>query len=263
MERRSKLKLRAKTRGEVIEESDSEEESDIESNDGLTRTMPPLEVILEVLKAFPSAIRTRGYGGCLPLHHAARLNYPKEVFMALIRAHPQGLDVRDAKKLTPRDYGNDSGDPEVEPLLDRPSSCWIQQIRDEQTHSNMDEELATLEEDVKELTDDLTKCVEEEQSLQARLHQMEEDIKQFCTYQQGRELEKRAEAIHVSMEKDAVEMRERIEGLFGMTSFKYAEDEKEREYIAAFNDDVRKIYGNANEAMEEMRTELAKLTKSL
>ena len=88
---------------------------------------------------------------------------------------------------------------------------------------------------------------------------LETEIESFGDLTRARDFADRAEEIREELEGSIGVIRGTLEGLVGQTILKYAEEEKERSLLASFNSDVEKIYNNANEGIEELRSDLNRI----
>ena len=88
---------------------------------------------------------------------------------------------------------------------------------------------------------------------------METEIESFGDLTRARDFTVRAEEIREELEGSIGVIRGTLEGLVGQTILKFAEEEKDRLFLASFNMDVEKIYNNANEGIEELRSDLNRI----
>lgn len=239
-----------------LEPSESKEEFDSSKPED---HFPPKSVFLTVLQAFPGAVKIIGAGGSLPLHHAVRYRYPTELLRILIRAYPQALDMRDGGMRTPRDYVPIIEDIAARSAFLRPTSCWLQHLRDEKMQTRLENELVLLEGEVEGLLKEMETSRDEEAALGACLRQMEQELEAFGNLEQLREFNRKGKDIQTSLENEIDVIRGKMEGLVGQMIMKYADEEKDRAYMNSFSDDVIKIYNNVNDGMVELREDLEKI----
>lgn len=252
---------------------------------------PPAEVVLALLEAYPAAAAKRGYDGRLPLHHAARRrHFPSEAVSAVVRANPRALDTRDYRGLTPRDYAkqhytaflrevmghdhdalvsSDDDPPSASSeafarhaLLERPSSCWLQQARDEETQVRMDAELRELEHEAAALGLELERSVAEERALAARLGDIEADVDKHEARRRGGGTGAAAARIEEVLERELRDMGKKLEAVAGAMEMQYADDVRERKHVAEFSDDVKAVYEDIRGAMDELELELQTMKMS-
>ena len=244
------------------------------------RFQPPASIILAVLEAYPEAARVKGSHGRLPLHHAVRLQLPGEIVSALIRAYPQGLDTWDRTKegMTPRDFpcrdpiketgsGSEDEDYEDDPvawnaLLSRPSSCWLQQVKDEENQTRMDEELLGLENEFNDLDLELEKSLSEEAALGTRLGKIEADLRRYEKIRMGSDLSEKVDRAEKSLKVGLDDVTSRLDELLDAMDHQYENDTQERRFIAEFSDDVKAVYEDVKGTMEEIWADVKEL-KSL
>jgi len=149
---------------------------------------PPPDLIKSLIDAYPDAVKKRGEDGCLPLHLAAKRGLCKESVERIIRAFPPALHVQDVRGLTPRDYVRQKM--EISTMLDRPVSCWYQQIRDDRIAESLKSELEYLEKEAKFLTDEVSKSLNEEKLVESELTKIEQDIIKLSSYSHGNQISK-------------------------------------------------------------------------
>lgn len=102
----------------------------------------PDELILALLRANEKAAAWKGRGKNLPLHLAAHRNLSFEVVESIIRAYPEALECRNTSNYTPRDY--QVKDNQVFQALNRPTSCWIELIEEEEREETQDNTVLDL-----------------------------------------------------------------------------------------------------------------------
>lgn len=190
---------------------------------------------------------------------AVRHCYPLELLNVLIRTFPQALDMKDTGTRTPRNYANLTDNPCYRTALMRPTSCWLQHLQDEQVHEAMHKDIVEMEEQLQILCRELDESLNEEELIQQRVLSLETEIELFGDSTHARDLSARGAVIRVELERSMAVIRGTLEGLVGQTIIKYAEEEKERSFLASFNLDVERVYNNANEGMEELRSDLNRI----
>jgi uncharacterized phage infection (PIP) family protein YhgE len=119
-----------------------------------------------------------------------------------------------------------------------------------------------MEEQLQILCRALDDSLQEEELLQQRVLSLETEIETFGDLTRSRDLTDRAEEIREELEGSIGVIRGTLEGLVGQTLLKFAEEEKERSLLASFNTDVERIYNNANEGIEELRSDLSRVTQN-
>lgn len=170
--------------------------------------------------------------------------------------------MKDAGTRTPRNYANLTESPFHRTAVMRPTSCWLQQLQDEQVYETMNRDIVEMEEQLQILCRALDDSLQEEELLQQRVLSLETEIETFGDLTRSRDLTDRAEEIREELEGSIGVIRGTLEGLVGQTLLKFAEEEKERSLLASFNTDVERIYNNANEGIEELRSDLSRVTQN-
>lgn len=224
----------------------------------------PSEAVLEaVMNAYPDAVKLPGSGELTPLHWAVRYGYPLELLNVLIRAFPQALDMKDAGTRTPRHFANSTKHPRTRTALLRPTSCWLQHLHDERVYEEMAQEIAELENELEILLNALEESLSEEELVKQRVTKLEAELDSFGDLTHAKGFADKAAKVYEELERSMDVIRGTLEGLVGQTILKYAEEEKERALLASFNSDVERIYNNANEGMEEMKSDLQQIIRRL
>jgi uncharacterized phage infection (PIP) family protein YhgE len=126
----------------------------------------------------------------------------------------------------------------------------------------MNRDIVEMEEQLQILCRALDDSLQEEELLQQRVLSLETEIETFGDLTRSRDLTDRAEEIREELEGSIGVIRGTLEGLAGQTLLKFAEEEKERSLLASFNTDVERIYNNANEGIEELRSDLSRVTQN-
>lgn len=256
------------TSSESEDESDDDDanaNNDVDSN--IERSIPPAAVVLAVLKACPSACRVQGYNSRFPLHHAIRMQHSKEVIEAIIRQYPQALNMKDNQEKIPRDYElRNKGDPDlinIIAMLDRPASCWLQNVRDEEVGNNLSNELHSLEKEVGDMMVEYEKVMKDERDLLERMAEIDRVVESYNQFRENQDMDGRVAKLQISLDTELFRVKDRLNSLIGQAELKYADDEKERKYITGFNEDVIKIYENAQDEINELKEEIANMKLSV
>ena len=197
------------------------------------------------------------------LRRAVRYRYSLELLNVLIQAFPQALDMKDAGTRTPRNYAALANHVPSRSALLRPTSCWLQHLHDERVYKEMALETAELEQEVMKLCKSLETSQNEEHNLQQRVLNLEAELNSFGDLTRANGFADKASEIHEELEGSMDVIRGTLEGLIGQTMLKYADEEKERALLASFNSDVERIYNNANEGLDELSSEIQRITISL
>ena len=124
-------------------------------------------------------------------------------------------------------------------------------------------ETAELEQEVMKLCKSLETSQNEEHNLQQRVLNLEAELNSFGDLTRANGFADKASEIHEELEGSMDVIRGTLEGLIGQTMLKYADEEKERALLASFNSDVERIYNNANEGLDELSSEIQRITISL
>lgn len=124
----------------------------------------PPQLIHALIRAYPQGVSTKGNGGSLPLHIAMERKLSYEVIVALILAHPDGLDGKDDSDRTPRDFLSKNADSVIVSIMNRPTSCWKVATQHEQSLVKKEEEIAKLQQQLVEVK---SKIAKQEKNLEA------------------------------------------------------------------------------------------------
>lgn len=127
----------------------------------------------------------------------------------------------------------------------------------------MAKETVALEKEVAKLLKSLEAAKGEEANLQKRVINMEAELNSYGDLTLVRGFASKASEIHNELEGSIDVLRGTLEGLVGQTMIKYAEEEKERALVASFNSDVERIYNNADQTIDEMKSDLEKVARVL
>ncbi len=230
---------------------------------------PPHSLLVEVLQVFPEAVKTPNQYGSLPLHYAVQNAYPAAILHTLIRAYPQALDALDDRRWTPRDYLVTDDDPATRAILGRPTSCWLQQLRDEETQASMQNELRDLELEVETLIIELEASQREESHLEECIRAVEKKLHASSYLDESISTADGHQQLHDFIQRLAQDLQTELDELGDLLEIqsiqqleKYERDEKERQYMASFNQDVERIYNNANAGLVELRDELERCQRA-
>mmetsp|Transcript_14661 Transcript_14661/g.20928 ORF Transcript_14661/g.20928 Transcript_14661/m.20928 type:complete len:199 (-) Transcript_14661:33-629(-) len=189
------------------------------------------------------------------------LNHPKQVTEALILSYPKGLDIYDTRKKTPRDYFKNKNNEhlDIQALINRPVICWMKNLSDDANSKNMKDDLLVLEREVEDLINQVNITLEEEAKIENLFNQTCLIIDEFDISAKEKALMNRIDTVGKTIETEVQQITDNLLNSFEVTEIKYLDDERERQYIEAFNDDVIKIYTHAQEDIGEMREELNKI----
>ena len=136
-------------------------------------------------------------------------------------------------------------------------------MHDETILEISNDELVVLEAEASVLLQALEASEANKDDWEKRVSRIEDELDTFETMTHFMEFTKRAESIREELEQEADVVRAKLEGLVGRIDLKYADEEKERAYMATFNKDVSVIYESINCNMDDMRTELKALQDAL
>ena len=125
------------------------------------------------------------------------------------------------------------------------------------------DELVVLEAEASVLLQALEASEANKDDWEKRVSRIEDELDTFETMTHFMEFTRRAQDIQLELEQEADVVRAKLEGLVGRIELKYADEEKERAYMATFNKDVSVIYESINCNMDDMRTELKALQDAL
>ena len=167
--------------------------------------------------------------------------------------------MKDAGTRTPRNYANLTDNPFCRAALMRPTSCWLQHLQDEKALEAMNMDIVEMEDQLQILCHELDDKLDEEERIQQRVLSLEEEIESYGGLTLARELTTTGAEIREELVRSMAVIRGTLEGLVGQTILKYAEEEKERSFIASFNLDVERVYNNTNEGLEELRSDLNRI----
>lgn len=188
--------------------------------------------------------------------------HSKDVLETVLRQFPQALNFQDNQKKTPKDYYDNDEDedpetPQINAILDRPTSCWIQTVRDDEISDSLDKDLDALETEIEDLMKEYATVVADGQQIQHRVSEIERTVGNFHKFRESQDLDVRVQELQGMLNTELMTMTEQVETLIRQAEVKYSDDERERKYIAGFNEDIEKIYENARQEIEELKTELS------
>jgi hypothetical protein len=192
-------------------------------------------------------------------HHirAVRNEYPVDLLTNLIRHYPAALDMRDMANNTPRCYVDGIVDhPLSKSVLLRPTSCWLQHLRDERVYDEAEDDITEMEANIDRLCSALTQSLQEEDILECEIVKLETELSSFDDRVHVKAFVDRITLIQEKTEWSMKSIREKCDELERQVSHMYAEEEKERAFLTSFNLDVERIYASANVSLEDMRSEL-------
>lgn len=127
----------------------------------------------------------------------------------------------------------------------------------------MARETDEMEKELSVLLHALEESLSEEELVKQRVIKLEAELDSFGDLTHAKGFADEASKVYEELERSMDVIRGTLEGLVGQTILKYAEEEKERALLASFNSDVERIYNNANEGMEEMKSDLQQIIKRL
>ena len=136
-------------------------------------------------------------------------------------------------------------------------------MHDETILEISNDELVVLEAEASVLLQALEASEANKDDWEKRVSRIEDELDTFETMTHFMEFTRRAQDIQLELEQEADVVRAKLEGLVGRIELKYADEEKERAYMATFNKDVSVIYESINCNMDDMRTELKALQDAL
>jgi vacuolar-type H+-ATPase subunit I/STV1 len=195
---------------------------------------------------------------------AVRNQYPLELLMILIRNFPSALDLQDMANNTPRCYADCLVDhPLSKSALLRPTSCWLQHLRDERVYHEAEEDISEMEVDVDRLCRALTQSLQDEDILESEIVKLESEINSFDDKVQAKAFVDRVTQMQDNVQLSMKVIRKKCNELERQITHIYEEEEKERAFMASFHMDVERIYANANVSLEEMKSELDEILRKI
>lgn len=215
---------------------------------------PPVELIKLLLNVYPEAAKRRGQNGCLPLHLASKRKLPKEIIELLIRAFPPALDVQDNFGYTPRDYVHN--DIITSSMVDRPVSCWYQQIKEDRIADAMKGELKDLESEIESLSKEVAISLQEEQQIKVKLFSTEEDLAKLVDYSHGKNIEHNIDTFDERFELETKEVADRLTNLLNTMQAKNYKNLKECKYMKDFNEDLLDLHADLDSCMDVCKSEI-------
>lgn len=137
----------------------------------------PDELILQILKLNPDAVKQESSNGNLPLHIAVQKNIGQDVLLHIIRLHPAALDYRNNSNLTPREYPHK--DLLASQALERPTYCWHQLVKDETREEQQEMRLENLQKNVSSTLSSLSNSDSNIDSMMTRLDHVEKKVREL------------------------------------------------------------------------------------
>lgn len=175
----------------------------------------------------------------------------------LIRVYPRGLDVADDANQTPRDFYQETQ--ECNCFLERPTSCWVQQVSDDENRENVENEIRKLEQEVERLTEELMIEEELEKKLVDRLEMMEEKLVDFSNATHGIHLNVKLKEVQETTDEEISLFEEQLLKLTLNLEQRYGPAEDARKYIQTFHDDIGRVYKDVVKTSESLKNELGEL----
>jgi len=218
------------------------------------------DLFLILIRAYPDATRTRGNNGALPLHNAVKKGLSKLFIETLIRTFPQSLDVTDADRLTPRDYNHP--DPETRTFIDRPASCWLRQLIDEESHNDAESYIRHLEEIVNTLEKDIEESrVRIAVTIANQITLMEDKAKTLAECYNG----KKDDDEKNDIQNDVIDQIKTLEIKLNVLRPKLdlvTEKLNIPNGVKTFHDDIKMVYKTTiSKSINEMKNDLQRLTQ--
>jgi hypothetical protein len=125
--------------------------------------------------------------------------------------------------------------------------------------ATVDQEMLQLETEAQKLLDRLHKSQRDEEALEKRVQNIMDELQSFGELSKYSAFCDQATQIHDELEGTMTVIRGQLEGLVGLT--KYSDEEKERALLTSFNDDVVRIYNNADVGMEELQQQVERIRR--
>ena len=172
----------------------------------------------------------------------------------LIRAFPPALDVQDNFGYTPRDYVHN--DIITCAMLDRPVSCWYQQIKDDRISDAMKAELKDLESEIGSLSKEVALSLNEERQIKAKLLAAEEDLSKLVDYSHGKNIEKDVDDFEKTFTSDTKEVSDRLANLLATMQTKNYKNLKECRYMKDFNEDLLELHRDLDSCIDIYKSEI-------
>lgn len=175
----------------------------------------------------------------------------------LIKAFPQALDVADAFNETPRAFYQKHA--ENIAFLDRPICCWEHHFRDVEERDSVEEEIATLSEEVSRLELELEEEKEFMIKATERLLFFEQKANEFSSGEEGavhgRHVEQKAVVMEKQVGSELKNLSKKLDDLKEALIRKYEAPSLERKYIRLFDEDVISIYREASLTLNLLKQE--------
>jgi chromosome segregation ATPase len=172
--------------------------------------------------------------------------------------------MRDMANNTPRCYVDSIvNNPLSKSALLRPTSCWLQHLRDQRVYDDTENDITEMEADIDRLCRALTQSLEEEDVLELEIGKLEKELSSIDKRLQAKAFIDRVAQIQEEVESSMNLICEKCDELERRVTQLYAEEEKERAVISSFNLDVERIYENANLSLEDMKSELEDILRQL
>jgi len=137
----------------------------------------PDELILQIIKLNPNAVKEERSNGNLPLHIAAQKSIGKDILQHIIRLHPAALDHHNNSNLTPREYPHK--DMVAKQALARPTYCWYQMMKDEAREEQQEIRLDNLQKKVSSTLSSLSNSDSNIDSMMTRLAHVEKRVREL------------------------------------------------------------------------------------
>uniref|UniRef100_A0A7S4SVK9 Uncharacterized protein n=2 Tax=Ditylum brightwellii TaxID=49249 RepID=A0A7S4SVK9_9STRA len=216
----------------------------------------PDDVIVELLKHNPSAVKHVGRGGNLPLHIATQRNLSYDVVETIIRAYPAALDCRNSSNYTPRDFGHD--DQYAFQGLSRPTACWHQLMTDEKREEAQDTKLHTLHESIDAALTALQKSNDNFDDMTSRLDHVEKTLQDLENLR-AQDLEGTITKLETSISDSMQKIENRLSTVEDDVKAAAARDFMARAASRAHQSDVAKMQKSSAEEVKRLQKEVEQL----